>query len=170
MDTWDAIRGRRTVRQLTEEPIDDEDMWRLLEAARRAPSANSKQPCDFIVVTKADELRELSTVWPGARHIAGAAAAIAVVIPVADEADLRWEFFDAGQAVMSIALAATELGVAAAHGRVVDQEKVRALLGLPDDRMCVCLVGLGHPTDRPLRPLKRPNRRPLEDVVHRHRW
>jgi nitroreductase len=152
------------------EPVDDDHLWRVLEAARRAPSANNKQPCDFVLVTKADELRELSTVWPGARHIAGAAAAIAVVVPVADESDLRWEFFDSGQAVMSIVLTATDFGIAAAHARVVEQEKVRALLGLPDDCMCVCLVGLGRPADRPLKPLQRPNRRPFEEVIHRERW
>jgi hypothetical protein len=32
------------------------------------------------------------------------------------------------------------------------------------------MIGLGYPADRPLTPLKDPDRRPFEDVVHRGRW
>jgi len=44
------------------------------------------------------------------------------------------------------------------------------VLGLPDSYLAVYMIGLGYPADRPLRPLSRPNRRPLDEVVHWHHW
>jgi nitroreductase len=32
------------------------------------------------------------------------------------------------------------------------------------------MIDFGYPADRPLRPIRRPNRRPFEEVVHRGRW
>ena len=41
---------------------------------------------------------------------------------------------------------------------------------IADDRLCAWLIALGYPADRPLRPIRRPNRRPFDEVVHRDRW
>ena len=46
----------------------------------------------------------------------------------------------------------------------------RRLLGFPEDRFCAWLICLGVPADRPLAPIRRPTRRPFEDVVHRGHW
>ncbi len=59
METWDAITSRRNVRQFSSQPISPDDLDRILEAARRTPSAGNKQPWDFIVVTDPDVLAEL---------------------------------------------------------------------------------------------------------------
>jgi hypothetical protein len=44
------------------------------------------------------------------------------------------------------------------------------ILGFSDDRLCALLIPLRNPADRPLRPIRRPNRRPFDEVVHRERW
>ena len=44
------------------------------------------------------------------------------------------------------------------------------MLEFPDGYLCVYLVALGYPADRPLQPLTRPNRRPFDEVVHWNRW
>jgi nitroreductase family protein len=44
METWDAIRARRNVRQYSGQPIAREDLERVCEAGRRAPSAGNWQP------------------------------------------------------------------------------------------------------------------------------
>jgi nitroreductase len=85
METWDAIRARRNVRTYLPDPVSAADLERIAEAAWRAPSASNRQEWNFIVVTDRDQLQALSTVWQGARHIAGAAAAIALVVPQYDE-------------------------------------------------------------------------------------
>ena len=82
METWDALRARRNVRQFEARPIAPDDLDRILEAGRRAPSSRNWQPWDFIVVTDRDQLGRLSQVWRGGAHIAGAAACIALIGPV----------------------------------------------------------------------------------------
>ena len=171
METWDAIRSRRNVRSYGERAIAPQDLDRILEAARRAPSAGNQQAWDFVVCTDPEKLAQLAKVGPAAGHVAGSAATIALVAPRPDDAQLRdliW--FDLGQATMSVILAAADLGIGSAHAGVGDQELARRLLGFPEDRFCALLITLGTPADRPLAPIERPDRRPFEEVVHRGHW
>ena len=171
METWDAIRARRNVRAYTDKPIEPAQLDQILEAGRRTPSSRNWQPWDFVVVTDRQQLRELATVWVGAGHVATSAATIALVVADHDEArDAAIAQYDIGQATMSIMLAAADLGIGSGHSAVGDQELARKLLGLPEDRICSYLIALGHPADRPLAPLRRIDRRPFEDVVHRDRF
>src|SRR6266481_5241316 len=128
METWDAIRARRNVRQYTGQPIAREDLERICEAGRRAPSAGNGQPWDFVVVTERAQLIELAKVWePGGRHIAQSAATIAL-------------------------LARADLGIGSGHSAVADQQQAQRVLGFPDGYLAVHLIGLGYPAGRPLRP------------------
>ena len=171
METWDAIRARRNVRQFTDEPLAPEHLERILEAGRRAPSAKNLQPWDFILVTDREMLQELSTLWVGAGHIAGAAAAIVVVLEESDEERRRLtNRYDEGQATMAMLLAATDLGIGAGHSSVGDQDRARELLGIPADRFASHMLDLGYPADGPVKPLRNHNRRPFDEVVHRGRW
>ena len=171
METWDAIRSRRNVRSYSDRAIAPEDLDRILEAARRTPSAGNQQAWDFVVCTDRDQLAELARVWRSGGHVARSAATIALIAPNPDDARSRDLIqYDLGQATMSIMLAAADLGIGSAHSAVSDQELARRLLGFPDDRFCAWLISLGMPADRPLRPIERPNRRPFDDVVHRGRW
>jgi len=171
METWDAICARRNVREYKPEPVSEADLNRIAEAAWRAPSAKNRQPWDFVIVTDPTQLKELSTVWRGAGHIAAAAAAIVLVVPVPpDDRRLVTDNYDVGQATMAMMIAATDLGIGTGHSSVGDQEKARAILGVPDDHLVAFMLGLGYPADRPLTPIRKPNRRPFDEVVHRGRW
>ncbi|HEX7662767.1 MAG TPA: nitroreductase family protein [Pseudonocardiaceae bacterium] len=169
VQTWDVIISRRNVRTYTDRPIAAEDLDRILEAARRTPSSHNSQPWDFVLVTDHDTLCQLSHVWKGAGHIACSAATIALVAPV-EEAERERIEYDLGQATMAIALAAADLGIGSGHSSVGDQDLARKILGLPDDRRLAYMIGLGYPADRPLKPIKKPNRRPFDEVVHREHW
>ena len=171
METWDALRARRNVRSFIEHPIAGRDLDRVLEAGRRAPSASNWQPWDFVVVTDRPKLRRLAGVWRGAGHVAGAAAAIAIVAPQPDDARrAHLLHYDLGQATMAMALAAADLGLGTGHAAVEDQDLARDVLGFPDDRFLAYLLAVGYPADRPLRVVENPDRRPFEQVVHRGRW
>jgi nitroreductase len=171
METWDAIRARRNVRQFSDRPLAEADLERILEAGRRAPSSRNWQPWDFVLVTERPQLAELAKVWRGADHVARAAAAIVCFGPVLDdERQNGWLQYDHGQATMSMALAAADLGIGTSHAAVADQALARELLGAPEDRFAVSLLSLGYPAERPLKPLVKLNRRPFGEVVHRERW
>jgi nitroreductase len=171
MEMWDALRARRNVRTYADRPISDEDLDRILEAGRRSPSSVNQQAWDFVVVTDRQRLVQLSNIWRYAAHVAGSAATIALVMPTSEDRDERDIMqYDLGQATMSIMLAAADLGIGSGHASVDDQGLARRILGLPADRECPILIALGYPADRPLEPMKRPNRRAFDDVVHRERW
>lgn len=171
METWDAICARRNVRQYKSEPVSEDDLNRIAEAGWRAPSAKNRQPWDFVVVTEQSQLKELSTVWQGAGHIASAAAAIALVVPEPpSERRKVTDQYDVGQATMAMMLAATDLGIGTGHSSVGDQDKARAILGVPDGYLVAYLLGIGYPADRPLKPIRKPNRRPFSEVVHHGHW
>lgn len=171
MQTWDAICARRNVRAYTDQAIPDEDLDRILEAGRRAPSASNTQPWDFVVVTERSDLQELSRVWQGAGHVAGSAATVVLVAPVTDDPRRTGLIeYDHGQTTIQMALEATDLGIGSGHSAIGDQDRLRGLLGIPHDRRGSYMLALGYPADRPLAPLTKINRRPLGEVVHRGRW
>jgi nitroreductase len=159
------------VRSFDDRPIADDHLDEILEAGRRTPSSQNWQPWDFILIRQRAQLLELAHVWRGAGHVAHAAAAIALIAPVPqDDRERRLIQYDLGQATMSIMLAAAGLGIGTAHAGVGDQDMARSLLGFPADKFCAYLISLGYPADRPLTPIKRPDRRPFDEVVHRDHW
>jgi nitroreductase len=171
METWDAIRARRNVRTFADRAIGAADLDRILDAGRRSPSSMNGQPWDFVAVTDRAALRQLADVWRYGAHIAGAAAAVALFSPAATDAEARETYaFDLGQAAMSMMLAAADLGIGSCHSAVGSQQRARELLGSPADRECLIILSFGYPADRALVPIEQPNRRDVDDVVHRDRW
>lgn len=171
METWDALRARRNVRDYASAPVAPEVLDRILEAGRRAPSAMNSQPWDFLVVTDREALTRLSRVWQGAGHVARSAASIVVVTPVEPDADrARWAEFDLGQAVMAMAIVAADAGVGSGHALAQDQALLRDDFGVPPSHRGAYVLALGYPSAGPLAPLSRLNRRPFDEVVHRGRW
>lgn len=167
METWDAIASRRNVRRFADRPIPDEDLDRILEAGRRAPSSRNWQPWDFVLITDRRQLEELAKVWRGAGHVAESAATVALIVRNDDREHAN---YDLGQATMAMMIAAADRGIGSGHSAVADQDQARRVLGFPEDRQSAYLIDFGYPADRPLKPISNPNRRPFDEVVHRGRW
>src|SRR5215469_1140515 len=125
METWDAIRARRNVRQYTGQPIARQDLERICEAGRRAPSAGNWQPWTFVVVADRAQLIELAKVWErGGGHIASSAATIAMVAREPEsERQRELLLYDFGQATANMMVAATDLGIGSGHSAVSDQQQ-----------------------------------------------
>lgn len=60
MDLFDAIRDRRSIRRFKQTPVPDEDIRKILDAGRWAPSANNAQPWSFIVIKDRAVLKSMA--------------------------------------------------------------------------------------------------------------
>ena len=172
-DVWTAIRTKRMVRRFAEQTLAPEHLSRIVDAGRHAGSSKNKQRWDFIVVEERPTLQRLAEVGPFAGHVAGAAAAVALVTPdpTARGASLSL-VWDVGLAAENMMLAAWELGVGSCPATVYDQAVARGILGFPADQFCGYVLSFGYPAemDDLTRPARAGGRRSLDDVVHRERW
>jgi nitroreductase len=173
MDVWTAIRTKRMVRDFEDRPLAPEHLTRILDAGRHAGSSKNLQRWDFIAVEDRAILRELGQVGPYAAHIAGAAAAVALVTPdpLAKDTPLSITW-DSGLAAENMLLQAWELGIGSCPATVYDHDKAREILGYPEDRFCGYILSFGYPKDAAelTRPPKAGGRRSLEEITHRDRW
>jgi nitroreductase len=173
MDVWQAINSIRVVRMFADRPLAAEHLERILHAGRRAASSRNEQAWAFVVVQDRARLRALAEVGPYARHVAGAAVAIALVTPDPTRdrhgLSLMWDLGRAGQ---NMVLAAWELGIGSVPATVFNDSVVTGLLELPAGQHCEFVLSFGYPAD--LSVLTAPNRpggrRPLAAVVHTEHW
>ena len=162
MNTLEAIRTKRSVRQFKDEPVPQEIIEQILQAGRRAQSSQNHQPWTFIVIRDKARLKALSACGGGAGHVAGATFAIVIV----DAAN--WSF-DVGQAAAYLQLAAWELGVASCLAYFGETEQVKALLGVPAEMTIEMGLSFGYAAQAPGRP-DPAGRKPLAEVARWETW
>ena len=172
METWNAINSVRVVRRFAPRPLEDAHLQRILHAGRRAGSSKNQQRWAFIVIRDRDQLRALTKVGPYADHLAGAAAAIALVTPDETGARNNSVMWDLGRAAQNMVLAAWELGIGSVPATAHNQRITSELLGLPADRRCNFLLSFGYPADESklTAPNKPGGRVRLEEILHQERW
>lgn len=169
----DAVQAKRAVRDFAPRPLAQEDLDAILDAGRRAHSAKNRQRWAFVVVRDPERLNALSTAGPWAGHVAGAAAAVALVTPdprvPGAPLSIAW---DLGGAAAQMMLVAWELGIGSCPATMYEADLVRSILGYPPDMHCEFILSFGYPADPAV--LERANRpggrRSLDDVVHQERW
>jgi nitroreductase len=161
-----SLRRTRQVRQFTNEPVSDDDLQAILEVARWSGSSANRQPWTFIVVRDRGVLARLAELAPNARHVAGAAVAIAIAMG-GDSAE--GDGYDEGRAAERILIAATALGLGAAIGWAIGpvRPQVAELFGLTPPAFVRTMISIGHPTEAARQPKSAPGmaRRPLKDLV-----
>ncbi|HEY3336574.1 MAG TPA: nitroreductase family protein [Candidatus Limnocylindrales bacterium] len=170
---WGAIRTKRAVREFADRPIMQADLDRILEAGRRAHSSKNQQRWAFIVVRERERLRAMSALGPYCGHIAGAAAAVALVTP--DPAgpgrplSIMW---DLGGAAAQMMVVGWELGIGSCPATIYEQDAARDLLGYPADMRCEYVLSFGYPADPAIltAPLRPGSRRPQDELVHEKSW
>ena len=174
-----AIAAVRVVRDFADFPLDPDHLDRILQAGRHAGSSKNLQRWTFIVCRDRGRLAELAKVGPWAGHLAGAAAAIALVTPDPRGAlDPRGDgaplsiMWDLGRAAQNMVLAAWELGIGSVPATVYEHDLARELLGYPDDQHCEYILSFGYPADPSdlTRPPKAGGRRDLDEMVRDERW
>jgi nitroreductase len=172
VEVEEALKKLRVVRRFSDEPLADDDLRAILDAGRRTGSSKNLQRWHFIVVRDRATLTALAEVGDFAGHLAGGAAAIALVTPAPAAAEPLSVMWDLGRVAQNMTLAAWARGVGSVPATVYNQDLCRRILGYPPDRHCEYLLNFGYPANRDAqrRPLKKGGRRPLEEVVFYERW
>jgi nitroreductase len=164
----------RQYREFTEQPVSDEEVDAIVDAARWSGSSGNEQRWRFIVIRDVPTLRQLATVgMPQTRGLHTAVAAIAIVLPDEPSRAIS-DAYDDGRVAERILVAATMLGLGSGISWIRSgfQPAVREILGLPDDRIVRTIMSLGHPSEAARRPKAAPGqaRRPRAEIVFEERW
>ncbi|MDQ6670728.1 MAG: nitroreductase family protein [Chloroflexota bacterium] len=138
------LRRLRSVRRFSPEAIPDDILLDVLDVARWTGSSKNTQPWHLIVVRERDALATLATCGPYAGHLAGAQAAIVLVM---EDDDRR---FDEGRLAQNVMLAAWAYSVGSCIGSLypaTNTQRARELLGVPARRWLHTAISLGYPAD-----------------------
>lgn len=173
MNVREAVHTKRAIRSFDGRPLATADLDQILDAGRRAHSSKNQQRWAFIVVEERERLQSLSSVGRYAGHIAGAAAAVALVTPDPYGPDAPMSIlWDLGGTAAQMMLVAWDLGVGSCPATVYEPDAARRILGFPADMHCEYVLSFGYPADAAAltAPNKAGGRRPLDEVVHHERW
>jgi nitroreductase len=158
----DLIMKRRSIRKYTPEPVIDEHVRALLEAAMAAPTADNLQPWQFVVVRKPELRQKLAKTHPWAGACGGAPV---VFVILGDETISEHWVEDASAAmenllleVVALNLGSVWLGVYPNRGQ---ESHVRKALGIPDHLRVLALAPVGHPAET-----KPPHSKYQEGKIH----
>jgi nitroreductase len=139
------LRSLRAVRRFSTQPIADDVLQDILEAARWTGSSKNTQPWHLIVIRERRTLETLAACGPFAGHLAGAQTAIALVM------DNGRQQFDEGRLAQNLMLAAWAHGVGSCIGSLYPEDNTRramTALGVPDGKWLHTAISLGYPADK----------------------
>lgn len=188
---YDLAVTRRTIRRFRPKPVPGELLTRLVEAARLAPSAANVQPLAYVVVDDPAKKAEVFPCLKWAAYIAPAGDPKAGEEPAAYivtlvDTKLREKMFeyDVGAAMENMILAALAAGVGSCWLLSVDRDRLRVVLGVPDEYRIDCVLALGYPAEEPAAEVMADScrywkdeagrlhvpKRPLASVLHMNRF
>jgi len=149
----DCIFGRRSIRAYTPEPVSDELVQKLLEAAMAAPSAAATDPWRFVVVRNRGLLSRITEVLPYGKMLGSAALGIMVCgdLEAAHGKELSYLLQDCSAAIENLLLAAHMMGLGACwlgvHPRAERVERMRDILKLKESMIPVSCISVGYPAE-----------------------
>ncbi|MCW4037764.1 MAG: nitroreductase family protein [Candidatus Bathyarchaeota archaeon] len=158
MEFMDVVTKRRSIRRYKPEPVPDDVLNQILEAARVAPSAGHRQPWHFIVVKDAPTKKQLGvSQW--------AAEAPLILVGCVDTA-IRSPplcYVDLAIGFEHIVLAAANFGLGTCWiGRLGRDETIKAVLSIPDHVRVVAVTPLGYPDETP----DPKTRKVISEIIH----
>jgi nitroreductase len=164
MDFFELIQARYSVRAYKPDPVEDEKLQRILEAARLAPTAANRQPFQIIVLKTAGRQAELRPIYPRDWFLQAPLLLCACGIPAQNwirRDGKNYNDVDVTIAMDHLILAAASLGLGTCWIAAFDPSAARQILRLPEGVEPVAFTPLGYPADAP-RPKQR---KPLSELV-----
>ena len=168
MDVLEAIKGRRSIRAFKNQDVPAEIVEKLIEAARRAPSAGNIQPWEFVVVRKPEIKRRLVEAALDQTFIEEAPVVIAVCanegrssLGYGVRGKTLYCIQDTAAAIQNILLAAYSLGLGTCWIGAFREERARETLKTPHGVRPIAIIPVGYPAEAP----PPPGRRPISQIV-----
>ncbi len=170
MDVIDAIKTRKSVRSYSDQPLEEEKLHAVLEAARMAPSASNRQEWRFVIARDKGVRNKIALAAGQQMFIAQAP----VIIAACAETDRHvmscgqpCYIIDVAIALDHLTLRATELGLGTCWIGKFNPDQVRNILGIPAEIEIVHLMPLGYPADP--KPVQK-KRLAYDQIVKLDRW
>ena len=158
MELQYALRNRRTVRLFNQQPIADNDLYTMLEAAQASSSGGNTQPLRYVVIKTPEfvekvflQCRFAALVQPKRNPRWGVDAPTAFIAVTVEHAEpTPVDYAVCGGAIMSMQFAAFSLGLGCCWIGAFDKNKVREILRLEGKEEILFLVAVGHPAEKPV--------------------
>lgn len=164
MDVFEAITERKSIRKYKDIEVEDEKLQKILESARIAPSAANRQEWKFLVVKNQETRNKLVEAANGQKFVAEAPITIVAcsteserIMPCGQHAYT----VDLSIAVSFMMLEATELSLGTCWLGAYDEEKIKEILGIPEEIRVPAMFTLGYSDENPA---PRP-RKDMDDIV-----
>jgi nitroreductase len=170
MDFFEMIRERHSVRAYRPDPVEDEKLNLVLDAARLAPTAHNNQPFQVIVIHTNDRQEELRNIYH--REWFVQPPLILCVCGVSSQGWIRgydqrsYVEVDAAIVMDHMILAATALGLGTCWIAAFNSRAARDILQLPLEVEPLLFTPLGYSADQP----KPKERKPLAEIVRYEHW
>lgn len=167
MEFMDVITERRSIRKFKPDPVPQEDIDYVLNAARLAPSWANTQCWEFVVVTHSgtiEELAEAGNAWLEQAPV--------IIVACADptrpgtKGDQEYYMLDIGIAMEHLILAATDRGLGTCWIGAFDEQIVKSVLNVPEAIRVVASTPLGYPDEVP----GSQERKTLDEITHNERY
>lgn len=170
MEYEQLIAQRYSVRAYRPDPVPDEMLTRVLEAARLAPTAANRQPFQIIIIHTQGKEAALSRVYHRPWFVQAPLVLCAVGVPSQGwvRSDDRRRYLDVDVAIVMdhLILAAANQGLGTCWIAAFNAREARSLLQLPDEIEPLIFTPLGFPADQ----LGVKERKPLADLVRYETW
>jgi nitroreductase len=162
MDLFEAIEKRRSIRKFKPGQVREEDLKKILQAGRLAPSGGNRQPWCFIIVRDSETKNALAIASNDQKFVAEADTVIVALgdsgaYPKASTSSTRiLHKQDPMIAIEHMVLAATALGYGTCWIGAFSEAEVKKILKIPENLTVVALLPVGVPDESPPpRPRKR---------------
>ena len=164
MNFYEVIKKRCSIRSYKPNPVEEEKLNRILEAARMAPSAANRQPICFVIIKDEKTKQQLKRVYDEKWFYT--APIIVCVCSIPEKAWIRsdgrnYADIDAAIAMDHLILAATDEGLATCWVAAFKVSILKSLLKLPPGMEPIAMTPIGYPQDIP----EPTYRKPIEDIV-----
>jgi nitroreductase len=172
-----VMRTRRVVRDFSPEPVEDTQLWMILEAGRWATCASNNRVHRLLVVRDRQQVKLVADMSPGIYSLPAVMVVICTDLQAVAAAGLRPDadqtvFIDVGTLMMNMMTEAHALGLGTCPATSFSRAGVEVVLGLPAHARPEAILLIGHPAAArpPVLPRRSRPSRLLAELVYWERY